>query len=294
MKPTEQRKGQLRGELGNPRIAARVDLGDLREATIVSRPNRFVAIVKIGESEFRAHVADSGRLKELVYPGNLGMVREAADNSTLRGNAPVRSTSHDLVLASSGTGSDGSHRWVSIDTRYPNKVFGLALREGTIEAFREYTRVHREHYYVHVIPNTQEPEEKVQTWRSGMRRARAPRSRFDFMLLAEDQPPALVEVKSVTLCVDGVGLFPDAPTARGARHVRELTKSVGQGYRPFVVFIAQRDDVRVVRPNTDTDPGFASAVREAYEQGVGFLGYKCVVSPSEIVLDSLPVPVETV
>ncbi len=273
----------------NPWGAVRIDLGCLQEATIVDRLNRFVALVKIGDSEFRAHIADSGRLKELVYPGNLAMVREAASHGDLFHNARVRSTSHDLVLASSGTSPDGSHRWVSVDTRYPNKVFGLALRKQAIDELAQYTGVHPEHYYDHADLRDRADNEPQEARAS---RARVPRSRFDFMLEGDGRPRALLEVKSVTLCIDGVGLFPDAPTTRGTRHLKELTKAVSQGYRAYAVFIAQRHDIQVVKPNRETDPDFAFALKEAYEKGVRLLGYRCVVTPREIILDPSSVPVE--
>ncbi len=243
-----------------------IQLGQLKEAAIISRPNRFVAIVVLEGREVRVHVADSGRLKELIYPGNTAMVRKVGDRAD-------RLTEGDLVLASAGRFQDGSHRWVSVDTRYPNKLFRLALENRCVKEFAQYTEVHPEFYYNH---------EKSTS---------GPRSRLDFMLRGVGLPQALIEVKSVTLCVDGVGFFPDAPTSRGARHLNELGKAVSQGYRAYAVFMAQRHDIREIRPNAKTDPKFALALKEAREKGVGLLGFRCHITPEQMVFDGEPIPV---
>jgi sugar fermentation stimulation protein A len=78
----------------------------------------------------------------------------------------------------------------------------------------------------------------------------------------------LVEVKSVSLVEGGIARFPDAPTARGRRHVSELEAFLREGGRGLVLFIVQRDDARVVTPNSRTDPAFAAAVTSARREGV--------------------------
>jgi len=257
---------------------ARISLGSLLPAVIVRRRDRFTAVIRVretgvGETEALAHIADSGRLKELVYPGNLGMVRKVP--APAGGSPAARVTSYDLVLACAGTDSEGKRSWVSIDTRYPNKVFGYALVNRVISEFAGYSEVHPEFSYVH----EQDPGNRV------------PKSRLDFLLRGEGLPPALVEVKSVTLCVNGKGLFPDAPTVRGARHLRELMRAVKEGYRAYAVFIAQRSDIRTISPNRETDPGFADALKEAQRNGVRLLGFSCSVTPEEIVFDPSGLPV---
>ena len=100
------------------------------------------------------------------------------------------------------------------------------------------------------------------------------RSRFDFQV-----GRTLVEVKSVTLESHGVGLFPDAVTARGARHCRELAELVQGGATAAIVLIAQRGDVSRVAPAIEIDPGFAEAIREASCAGVKVLGCAAEMSP---------------
>lgn len=275
----------------------RIPLGALCEGIIVDRPNRFVAVVRLaedngiregGEDTVLCHVADTGRLKELIFPGNKVMVRKAGgggfpeipqageDNSrrekarTSRKHNPKhspRKTSHDLVLAAAGPSP--TPVWVSVDTGYPNKLFGQALRARALREFAGYDAVRAEY------PLT-------------------PRSRLDFYLEGANVPPALVEVKSVTLCVDGVGLFPDAPTERGARHLRELMKAAAEGFRACAVFIAQRYDITKVSANKETDPEFAKTLEEAGRGGVRLLAYRCQiqVTSTAIALDPCAIPVE--
>lgn len=291
----------------------RISLGALCEGIVVDRPNRFVAVVRLtedngiregGEDTVLCHVADTGRLKELIFPGNKVMVRKAGgggfpeipqageeDSRREKAGPPQkhspthgsthnpkssqepspksspRKTSHDLVLASAGPSS--APVWVSVDTGYPNKLFGQALRARALRDFAGYDAVRSEY------PLT-------------------PRSRLDFYLEGANVPPALVEVKSVTLCVDGVGLFPDAPTERGARHLRELMKAAADGFRACAVFIAQRYDITKVSPNKDTDPEFARTLEEAGRSGVCLLAYRCQiqVTSTAISLDPCAIPVE--
>lgn len=223
----------------------------------------------------------------------------------------VRTTGYDLVLArfnpeeaSEGT-SGGPPIWVSVDTRYPNRLFGQALRRRMLPEFRQYDRVEAEYWYHKLSPWKEEAEVAA---------AAKPRSRMDFYLEggldeaskgsgssygceARDArgtglPPALVEVKSVTLCRGGVGLFPDAPTERGARHLRELIRGAKEGYRAYAVFIAQREDIGLVRPNREMDRTFADALREAQASGVSLLAFRCSVSPYEIRLDASAISVD--
>jgi sugar fermentation stimulation protein A len=111
------------------------------------------------------------------------------------------------------------------------------------------------------------------------------RSRFDF-LLGHGGRELLAEVKSVTLVEASRALFPDAPTVRGARHVRELAQRARRGAAAAVVFVVQRPDARCVAPNRATDPLFADALAEADRAGVRLLAYTCRVAARGIRLDS--------
>lgn len=114
----------------------------------------------------------------------------------------------------------------------------------------------------------------TRAWRAEVRHGE---SRLDF--LAGD---VLVEVKSVTLVVDGEARFPDAPTVRGARHVRELAAHARKGGRAMLVFVQQREGGRLVRPHAATDPDFAAALRDAAQAGVQVAGLACRVDPEGV------------
>jgi sugar fermentation stimulation protein A len=98
-----------------------------------------------------------------------------------------------------------------------------------------------------------------------------------------------IEAKSVTLVEDGVALFPDAPTQRGRRHLRELARARAEGHRAAVVFVVQRDDAISSSPHDEADPAFGQALREAAQAGVEVYAYKCRVSEREVTLDA-PLP----
>lgn len=109
-------------------------------------------------------------------------------------------------------------------------------------------------------------------------------SRIDFYMEKSGQR-CLMEVKGCTLFRDGVGYFPDAPTERGARHLRELSGAVSGGYRAIVAFVIQGEGVYEVRPNCETDPEFTKAFEEAKAAGVEILFLPCKVEKSSLVVD---------
>lgn len=224
----------------------------------VSRPNRFLGIVELPGSESsvgtraQAHIKDSGRLRELLFPGNLVALKRL-------GNSSHRKTSWDLILARSGS------IWVSLDPSASSCLIQTALEQGTLPEFRGYTSVQRETRYGE--------------------------SRLDFFLGGERVMPAFVEVKSVTLVRGGLALFPDAPTLRGSKHLQELQRARREGYGAFLVFVVQREDALGVAPNVETDGQFTRALVAAARAGVRILAYRCRVSLEQIALERSPVPV---
>jgi len=106
-------------------------------------------------------------------------------------------------------------------------------------------------------------------------------SRFDFYIM-DNNKKILLEVKGVTLENDGVVMFPDAPTERGAKHVAELAESVGEGYEAYLFFVVQMKGVKYFTLNEATDPKFADAVRKAAACGVNILAYDCNVAPEKM------------
>jgi len=94
-----------------------------------------------------------------------------------------------------------------------------------------------------------------------------------------------MEVKSVTLVEDAQALFPDAPTLRGARHMRELAQVAARGQRAAVIFVVQRADALVFSPHVASDPAFAHALWDAAQNGVRVQAYRCRVDLSQVVIE---------
>lgn len=209
--------------------------GELVPGRLLQRQDRFVALVQVGGKEGRAHVPNSGRMKELLYPGAPVMLRKAGKEG--------RKTGYDLLFA-----FDGSTP-VAIDSQLPNRLLARALEEGGIPELGGYTRVKREP-------------------------ARG-RSRFDLALTREGTPPCLVEIKSVNLVTEGTALFPDAPTTRGQRHLEELAQARQEGFRSVLYFLVMREDAREVRPHDAMDPLFGQALRRASRAGVEIMARAC-------------------
>lgn len=106
-------------------------------------------------------------------------------------------------------------------------------------------------------------------------------SRLDFYMEKAGEK-YLLEVKGCTLEIDGVGYFPDAPTERGVKHLRELAKAAGEGYHAMAVFVIQMEGVQEVRPNVATHEEFGVALKEAQEAGVEVLPLCCKVTEDEL------------
>jgi sugar fermentation stimulation protein A len=222
----------------------------LVDAMFIVRENRFAALVDLDGTRERVHVPNSGRMHELLLPGANVLLHPST--------ASGRRTAFDLVAVDSPVAR------VSVDSRVPNAVVAEALATGTLDGIDGYDRVH--------------PERRWGT------------SRFDFHLEGPSGE-ALVEVKGCTLVEEGgLALFPDAPTIRGSRHVRELAEAVDAGLDAYVVIVVQRDDGRVFAPNDRTDPSFGEALRQASSRGVKVMAFLTDVTRDGVTLGrSIPV-----
>jgi len=109
-------------------------------------------------------------------------------------------------------------------------------------------------------------------------------SRFDFSF-TKDGKPCFLEVKGVTLETDGVCAFPDAPTQRGAKHLRGLSQLTRAGYGAYVLFVIQMTDVAYLHPNDATDPAFSAALRQAAADGVQIMAVSCRVTPDSMEIE---------
>ena len=212
----------------------------------LSRPNRFIAHVRIDGATQICHVKNTGRCRELLTEG-AQVWCQASDN-------PSRRTKFDLIAVQKG------HRLINMDSQAPN----LAAKEWLLQGGLGH------------IDNL-----RAETCYGD--------SRFDFSFI-KDGTPCFLEVKGVTLETDGVCAFPDAPTERGAKHLRGLTHAAKDGFGAYVLFVIQMADVLYLHPNDSTDSAFGAALREAAAAGVQILAVDCHITESSMVIQkSVPV-----
>ncbi len=163
-------------------------------------------------------------------------------------DSPTRKTKFDLISVYKGD------RLINMDSQSPNKIFAewapISGIFGNITLLRAETKFGS--------------------------------SRFDFYMESGDRK-AFVEIKGVTLEDGGVVRFPDAPTERGVKHVRELMQCMNEGYDAYIVFIVQMKDVLYLEPNWDTHREFGEVLREAAEHGVKVLAMDCEVSEDTVI-----------
>lgn len=207
--------------------------GCVAPAVFLSRPNRFIARVQLGEQTVECHVKNTGRCRELLVPGATVYLE--------RGTNPNRRTAWDLIAADKGG------KLINMDAQAPNRVFAQWARER---------------------------------WADVRPEVRYGRSRLDFCLDGHH----LVEVKGVTLEENGNAWFPDAPTERGVKHIRELQGAAERGLDAAIFFVVQLKDVNSVAPNDATHPAFGQALREAAAHGVRVLAYDCNVTPDSLTI----------
>ena len=210
-------------------------------------PGRFLS----RPNRFVAHVQIDGNA-EIVHVKNTGRCRELLPEGAQvwcqRSDNPNRKTKYDLICVRKG------NRLINMDSQAPNTAVAEWLRGG---GFGDVSEVR--------------PEVKFEN------------SRFDFAF-QKDGRACFMEVKGVTLENDGICAFPDAPTARGAKHLRELIRSVEAGYDAYVLFVIQMKDVEHLHPNDATDPVFSEALRQAARAGVKVLAMECQVTCDSIIL----------
>ncbi|MEE1155931.1 MAG: DNA/RNA nuclease SfsA [Methanobrevibacter sp.] len=209
-----------------------------------NRPNRFIAEVEVNGNIEIAHVPNTGRCRELLVEDAVVWL-EPSDN-------PKRKTKFSLHFV------ENRGHLVSIYSQEANSIVYDAIINGRINELAGYNYHQREK----TIDN----------------------SRIDIYLANEVddccgmsflEEPCFVEVKGVTLVVGTEARFPDAPTERGTKHLKELIKLKKEGFRTVVFFLIQHPLGQSFRPNWENDPVFSKTLNEAYESGVEILVYKC-------------------
>jgi sugar fermentation stimulation protein A len=198
------------------------------------RPNRFLGIVdittpqKYKSKKVKVHVHDPGRLKELLYPKNKVLLRKATN--------PNRKTKWDLIAAKY------EMDWILVNSSFHREIAEWIINNPKVSPFKRIKKI--------------KPEAKFDN------------SRLDFLLTKKNGKKIWVEVKGCTLAEDGVALFPDAPTKRGARHIGHLMEAKKNGDDSAIIILVFRPDANCFAPYYERDPEFAEVFYEAVDFGV--------------------------
>jgi sugar fermentation stimulation protein A len=218
----------------------------LLQARLIRRYQRFLADVEFPDgSRATAHTPNTGSMLGCSRPGARVWLREAASP---RRKYPL---AWELVEAESGV-------LVGINTGLANRLVREGVERGVVAELQGYAAI-----------------------RSEVRYGKE-NSRIDLLLEAPDGRRCYVEVKNVTLAEQGRALFPDAVTARGAKHLRELEEMVRQGQRAVIFFCVQRGDAEAMAPADRIDPAYGRALRQALAAGVEALAYQAEVAVAGI------------
>jgi len=204
----------------------------LKTGIFLERKNRFLAEIEWEGKAISVHLANSGRMKELLMPGAKVWWHPKETIKTRGRLWMVEKNGSPVVLHAVAA----------------NLIFEAAVMQKSLAALKNCRIVKKE--YTHG------------------------NSRFDFLLEnTVTGKKILAEVKSVNLCINGVGLFPDAPTLRGKKHLEELESALKEGYECLVVFAGLRQDIKAFKPYMETDPDFAQALKKSAQKGVRVLAY---------------------
>jgi sugar fermentation stimulation protein A len=226
----------------------------LIEATLLRRYKRFLADVRLGDGEvITVHTANTGSMLGCAEPGSRIWLS--------RSESTTRKYPYSWEITETAAGV-----LVGINTALPNALVREAIEAGVIGELQGYASLRGEVAFG------------------------SERSRIDWLLEDDGKGACYVEVKNVTAAVADTAIFPDAVSARGAKHLRELMGVVADGQRGVLCFCVQRSDVTAVRPADEIDAVYGKTLREALQNGVEVIAYQAEVTPGGIVLKrSLPV-----
>lgn len=219
-------------------------------AYFLQRDNRFVAqcqLIETGEI-VTVHVKNTGRGKEVFVPKALVALSYVPKSH--------RKTAYDLIAVQ----KEG--QWFNIDSQAPNQLVETGLQTGQIKlkgVNGQLTNLRREVVFQ--------------------------QSRFDFYFETDLGEKGFIEVKGMTLENQEIGAFPDAPTIRGLKHVKELIHAQQLGYQCSILFIAQFEKIQIATIHTKMQPELTQAFQQGIEQGLSVQTYACQVTEEQIILD---------
>ena len=230
----------------------------LLRGTLIQRYKRFLADIRLDSGEaITATCPNTGSMMGLTAPGTPVWVSIS--------DSPTRKYKHTWEMLEVDLGKGPG--MVGINTNHPNALVSEAILAKRVAALKGYTGLRREVKY-------------------------GVNSRIDILLEAEGKPPAYVEIKNVHMMRKaGLAEFPDSVTARGVKHLLELSQMVRAGHRAMMVYLIQRNDATKLTFARDVDPGYGEAFDAAREIGVEAIALKCIVTLEEIRVEKT-VPIE--
>lgn len=213
------------------------------------RPAKFIS----RPNRFIANIEIDGK-REICHVKNTGRCKEflidGADIFVEEFDTNKRKTKYDLIAVYKGS------KLINMDSQVTNKVVFEWISSGNL--FKNITYIKNEQKYKN--------------------------SRFDLYVEAEGRK-IYIEVKGATLEENGIVMFPDAPTDRGVKHLKELAECLDDGFEAYVIFVIQMKDVKGFKPNDVTHKAFADTLRQVKEKGVRILAYDCDVTETSIILN---------
>jgi sugar fermentation stimulation protein A len=224
----------------------------LERGRLIQRYKRFLADVTLDNgATVTASCANTGSMLGLSTPGSAVWLS--------RSDSPTRKYAHTWEMVEADLGQGPS--LVGINTGHPNRLVTEAIEAARIKKLSGYQSLRREVKYGEA-------------------------SRIDILLEDAKKGRCYVEVKNVHLMRRaGLAEFPDSVTARGVKHLRELSQMVAEGHRAVMLFLIQRTDAKRFTLAGDIDPAYSEAFREARAAGVEAMAFSCRLSPEEITLD---------
>lgn len=210
----------------------------LLKAKLIKRYKRFLADVILDDgTEMTIHTANTGSMNGCAIPGSTIWISNSHN--------PKRKYLYSWELSSTEHG-----KLIGINTILANKLAKEAIEKGFISELNDVSEIATEVPYG------------------------AEKSRIDLLVRQKNAQKCYVEVKNVTASFEqGVAAFPDAVTARGTKHLRELELMVQQGHRAIILYCVQREDIHMVRAAQEIDPVYAQTLKEVAEKGVEVLAY---------------------
>ncbi len=224
----------------------------LSRGRLVKRYKRFLADVQLDDGTLvTAHCANSGRMTTCSQPGR-PVYLSCHDN-------PRRKHKYTWELIRM------PNAWVGVNTLVPNRLVAQTIENGNVPKLNGYDRVARE---VRVDSH----------------------SRLDLRLSGKGRRDCYIEVKNCTLVENGLAMFPDAPTARGQKHLAVLEQLKAKHARAVIFFLVQRTDAQLFQPADQIDPKYGRLLRRAAEAGVEVMAYDVRIDLKRIALNrALPV-----